>query len=202
MIFPIRTGSVSQKHSFSIYFSRSSRKYIFHVEQDILEIVNKTRLFFFNDQSRNMEPVFVEKLDERDVVTKTRNDMMEEPESKLYTAVEELRLSIVAFKKKLFNIVVSNNTQYNASSMGAMMGFHALFLQCIGYWISLLNNNLACKPIFTNSANSNEFMTLTNNMLNIKKYSSDAKTLLYTMLFTLSTQHPYDLGQPKKADLE
>lgn len=149
-----------------------------------------------------MEPLFVEQLDERDVVTKTRNDMMEEPESKLYTAVEELRLSIVAFKKKLFNIVVSNDTQHKASSMGAMMGFHALFLQCIGYWISLLNNNSACKPVFTNSTNTNDFNTLTKNILSIKQFSSDAKTLLYTMLFTLSTQHPYDLGQPKKEDLE
>ena len=149
-----------------------------------------------------MQPAFVEQLDERDVITKNRNDMMEEPESKLYNAIEEVRLAIIGFKKKLFNIIVSNDTQHKASSMGAMIEFHALFLQCIGYWIGILDNSPVPKPNFRNSTNSSIFENLTTNILTIKQYSSDAKVLLYTMLFNLSIQHPYNIGEPKKEDLE
>jgi len=149
-----------------------------------------------------MEPAFVEQLGGKDTTPTTRNDTLEEPESKLYTAVDEIRLAIIAFKKKLFNILVSNDTQYKASSMGAMMGFHALFLQCIGYWISLLTYKPTYKPAFTDSSNTNTFEALTRDILIVRNYSSDARTLLYTMLFNVSTQHPYDLGQPKKPDLE
>jgi len=150
-----------------------------------------------------MQPAFVNQLDDSDSNDLLqRNDTLEEPESKLYTAVEELRLSILVFKKKLFNIIVSNNTEHKASSIGAMMGFHALFLQSIGYWIGLLDNSPIPKPVFASSTNSNDFDNLTKNILTVKQYSSDARTLLYTMLFNLSIQHPYDLGQPKKEDLE
>ena len=149
-----------------------------------------------------MEPAFVKQIGGTDNDILQRNDLLEEPESKLYNAIEEVKLAIIAFKKKLFNILVSNDTDHKASSMGAMMGFHALFLQCIGYWIGLLDNSPVPKPNFTNSTNSSIFENLTTNILTIKNYSSDAKVLLYTMLFTLSTQHPYDLGQSKKEDLE
>lgn len=126
----------------------------------------------------------------------------ENEESKIYNIIDELKLDIIAFKKNLFNILVSNDNQYKASSMGAMVGFHALFLQTIGYWISLLNNNKHSKPIFKDSNINNEFDKLTKNILVIKSYSPNAGTLLYTMLFNLSIQHPYDLGQSKNADLE
>ena len=47
--------------------------------------------------------------------------------------IEELKKDIYQFKKQLYWDVVSNDKKHDASDLGAMTSFHALYLQTVGY---------------------------------------------------------------------
>jgi len=144
-----------------------------------------------------MEPAFIDKMDESGD-NMQRNDDMEEVSPKVISAVEELKIGIIQFKKEMFYNIVSNDSTHPASDTGAMMSFHALFLQCIGYWIGMLDNTNIPKPIFSDKKTIRDFDAITNAVKVTKQSSIDAKILLYSMLFTLSNKHPFDLGNQNK----
>jgi len=146
-----------------------------------------------------MEPAFIEKMDNSED-TLQRNDDMEEISPKVTLAVEEIKARIVQFKKELFYNIVSNDSTHPASNTGPMMSFHALFLQCIGYWIGMLDSTNIPKPIFVDNKSTREFDNLTNAIKITKQTSIDARVLLYSMLFSLSNKHPFDLGNQKTED--
>ena len=78
------------------------------------------------------------------------------------------------------------------------MSFHALFLQCIGYWIGMLDSSVVPKPVFVDKKTTDSFNAITNAVKVIKQTSIDAKILLYSMLFMQSNKHPFDLGEQKE----
>jgi hypothetical protein len=156
-----------------------------------------------------MEPAFIqrysnEELDlDLDLDSQQQNlEEMQEIDPKVYTAVDEIKQTLFAFKKQLFYDYVSNDNKHNASSIDAMAFFHALFLQCIGYWISMLDTRTIAKPIFTSKKNTRDFDSLSNAIEKIQKTSPDAKIIVYNMLFQFSLQHPFDLGVKKSNDVE
>jgi hypothetical protein len=113
-------------------------------------------------------------------------------------AMEKLRIAIFKFKQNLFEQIVNHDTNHNAADLGAMMSFHALFLQCISYWISLLDSSLVPEPQFSKESNSNEFQVLKDAILKVASSSPDARIHLYQLLFRFGQQHPFDLGTPEE----
>ena len=146
-----------------------------------------------------MEPAFIDKMDNSEDRLQ-RNDDMEEVNPNTISAIDELKAGIIQLKKQMFFNIVSNDTSHIASDKGAMMSFHALFLQCIGYWIGMLDSTNIPKPVFVDKKTTRDFDALTNAIKIIKESSIDAKVLLYSMLFMISNKHPFDLGNQKRED--
>ena len=128
-----------------------------------------------------------------------RNDTMEDINTETLKNIDTLKVNIIEFKKQLFNNVVSNDTTHAASDLGSMMSFHARFLESIAYWISLLDEKPRSEPTFEAGRDRMRFQKISKFIEDVSKTNSDARTLVYSMLFTFSTQHPYDMGtRPKK----
>jgi hypothetical protein len=128
-----------------------------------------------------------------------RNDTMADINSETLKSIDGLKVNIIDFKKQLFNNVVSNDTHHDASDLGSMMHFHSLFLQSIAYWIGLLDEKPRGEPQFEAGRDRVRFQTISKLIKNVSAMNADARTLVYSMLFTFSTQHPYDMGtRPKK----
>ena len=113
-------------------------------------------------------------------------------------AMEKLRSAIFKFKQNLFEQIVNQDMKHNAADLGAMMTFHALFLQCVSYWISLLDSSLVPEPQFSKESNSNEFQVLKDAISKVASSSPDARIHLYQLLFRFGRQHPFDLGAPEE----
>lgn len=149
-----------------------------------------------------MEPAFIQPLTEEQL---NQNDesMSDDDtnEIRLHTnilnAVEELRLGIYALKRKMFYELVSNDTRHNAGDMGSMITFHSLFLQAVSYWIGLLDSKPTPPPTLPKKL-VKDFKSLTNAIDTVAHEDSDARVLVYNLLFSFSTQHPFDLGEIKK----
>jgi hypothetical protein len=146
-----------------------------------------------------MEPAFVEPLTEEqlnegesiedDIETNTIHENTLE-------AVEHLHLGIYAFKKELFYKIVNDEGQKtNSADMGPMMTFHSLFLNCVSYWIGLLDSKPVAIPHFGKTGLKKDFDALTNAIDKVSHNTTDARVLVYNLLSTFSTQHPFDLGK-------
>ena len=121
--------------------------------------------------------------------------MEQEINPNIYSALEELKQGIYLFKKNLFYAIVSNDSKHDANSLGAMYSFHALFLQCVAYWIGMLDSTSIPKPKFSSETHTKEFQALTRAIQTIAQDSTDGRVLTYNLLFKFSTAHPYDLGK-------
>lgn len=137
-------------------------------------------------------------LDKEDDDQLNRNDDLEEINMKTREAIDTLRNDIFTFKKMVYGDVVSGDKKHSAGDMGAMMSFHAIFLQVIGYWIGLLDSAPVPPPIFKNNSEIKEFRQLTKTIQKLAETSQDARTLVYSLLFSFSTQHPFELGAPQE----
>ena len=133
-------------------------------------------------------------LDREDNDQLNRNDDLEEVNSKTREEISNLHDKIFEFKKSVYADIVSGDKEHSAGDMGAMMSFHALFLQIIGYWIGLLDSSPVPAPIFKTRSKTNEFKTLTTMIKSVSEKSQDARTLVYSLLSSFSTGHPFDLG--------
>ena len=122
------------------------------------------------------------------------NDV-EETNAEIQAGIETLQQDIYRFKKQLFLDVVSNDKQHDASDLGAMMTFHALYLQLIGYWIGLLDGRPVPSPNFGQKRNTAMFLDLTQAIKSLSKSNTDARILVYSMLTEFSLQHPFELGK-------
>jgi hypothetical protein len=151
-----------------------------------------------------MEPatVFPMDLDVEDADPLNRNDELEDIHINTQKAVEELKYGILQFKKEFFIDHVSNDSTHDAKDMGAMMNFHARFLQILAYWIGLLDNKPVPMPRFTTGRDQRKFKALTYAIETISKSDPDAHTLVYSLLFHFAQQHPFDLGQNEKNKTE
>ena len=110
------------------------------------------------------------------------------------STVEALKHDIYRFKKQLFLDIVSNDKKHDASDLGAMMTFHALYLQTVGYWIGILDGRPVPSPNFAKKQNTATFLDLTRNIQMLIKKNVDSRILVYSMLFNFSVQHPFELG--------
>lgn len=146
-----------------------------------------------------MESYFVLplKLDKEDDDQLNRNDDLEEINTKTREAIDILRDDIFKFKKMVYADIVSGDKIHTAGDMGAMMSFHAIFLQVIGYWIGLLDSAPVPPPTFKKDTETREFRQLTKAIKKLSEISQDARTLVYSILFSFSTQHPFELGAPE-----
>jgi len=148
-----------------------------------------------------MEPASVVPIDyDSDASDENQISEENEIELKIYDSIRELKEGIYTFKKQLFYSIVSNDSKHAAKDLGAMYSFHALFLQCIAYWIGMLDNTSVPKPKFPNQSQLKEFNALQSAIQTVANYSMDSKVLVYNLLFQFSTAHPFDLGEQKKED--
>ena len=149
-----------------------------------------------------MESYFVQPLDleggDPDVLA--RNDDLPEINAELRKSIDSLRERIFDFKKMFFSSFVSNDTEHDANTLNSMRSFHALFLQCIAYWIGLLDSAPVPVPKIPGQKEHAAFTMLTREIKDLVKESHDARTLVYSLLFQFSTQHPFDLGTPEKEE--
>lgn len=147
-----------------------------------------------------MQPAFVEPLTEEQLnsVSDEEGDIDDNVNETIVhkniaNAVNELQLAIYAFKKKMFYHIVSNDKAHSPGDIGSMMTFHSLFLQALGYWIGLLDSKPVPPPSLPKQL-VKDFKVLTSSIDKVAHEDLDARVLVYNMLFSFSTQHPYNLG--------
>jgi hypothetical protein len=116
---------------------------------------------------------------------------------KLYDAIDDLQDTIYAYKKKLYSNHVSANEKQQPNTILELNRFHSLFLQILGFWIGVLDDVPASTPTFsgpTQQADEKKWKAITKTLLTLADTSQDARTLVQSLLFQLSVQHPYDFG--------
>ena len=107
--------------------------------------------------------------------------------------IDKLKVQIGDFKKDLFFEYVSNDASHMAKNIGSMTSYHSIFLQCVAFWIGLLDNNQVVKPYLKKKDLEDEFKNLSKEIYKTSKINSDSRTLVYSLLLQVSTQYPYDL---------
>jgi hypothetical protein len=113
----------------------------------------------------------------------------------ILNAIEEVRSEIFDFKKHLFQTIVSNDKTHSSSNTGALMTFHAVWLQSIAYWIGLLDDKPVPRPIFSTNELNEAMDSVLEAIQVIDEYKTDGRTLLYALLTKISTEnYPFDLG--------
>jgi hypothetical protein len=139
-------------------------------------------------------------LKEDDTDTYERNDAMADITIETLKNIDVLKVNIIDFKKQLFMNLVSNDKNHKASDLGSMMSFHAVFLESVAYWIGLLDDKPVSQPDFEAGRDKLRFQKISKLIEEVSRMNPDARTLVYSMLFTFSTQHPYDMGTRPKID--
>jgi hypothetical protein len=129
-----------------------------------------------------------------------RADDLEAINAKTHEAIEDLQKNVYIFKRSLYDSLINHDTSHTPSDLGAMKSFHALFLQTVAYWIGMMDNYPVPKPQFSNDTLQKSFTTLSNTIQNLARSNTDANTLVYSLLFSFSTQHPFDLGEKQKKE--
>jgi hypothetical protein len=117
-------------------------------------------------------------------------------------ALQDLQSQIYKYKETLFQTVVNHDNDHDASDLGAMMKFHAIFLQSVAYWIGMLDNTPVPPPRFKGQQLQSMVQSITQAIQVLVKSSGSARTLVYQVLFRFSTQHAFDLGPQKKREDE
>lgn len=144
-----------------------------------------------------MEPAFVRPLpldddEDWDPLQIPDEDAIEPMNEQLLTSLKNLSSSIHSFKKDLFTTIVSYDKDHTADDLGAMMKFHSVWVQMIGCWIGLLDGRMTYEPTFPSSKHSKTFETITNEIKSLIQ-TMDGRTLVYSMLFNMSIEHPFNL---------
>ena len=135
-----------------------------------------------------------------DILNTPENDdeELQEVNQQTIDDIQTLQGEIHEFKRRLYRDLILEDTRHDSSDLGGMMTFHALFLQCVGYWIGCLDSVPVPMPKFAEKQMTAIFLDLTKQVETIRSESLDARVLLYSMLFNFSIQHPYNLGESKK----
>ncbi len=127
-----------------------------------------------------------------------RSDDLEAINAKTHEEIEELQKNIFSFKRSLYDTLINHDKDHTPSDLGAMKTFHALFLQTVGYWIGMMDSYPVPKPQFSNPKLETYFLSLSRSIQTLARSTTDANTLVYSLLFSFSTQHPFDLGVKQK----
>jgi hypothetical protein len=129
------------------------------------------------------------------------DDRLEEINIQTQNAVEAIKGAIIKFKRDFYRDYVGNDKGHNPNDLGAMMGFHALFLQALGFWIGLLDSKPVPKPTLESGRDRRIFDLITKSIQQVAA-SPDGRTLVYSLLFHFAQQHPFDLGQQQNVEDE
>lgn len=129
-----------------------------------------------------------------------RADELETINANTHEAIEQLQTDIFSFKRSLYDSLINHDKHHTPSDLGAMKTFHALFLQTVGFWIGMLDSYPVPVPRFQISSLQKSFQNLSKDIQTLAKTNQDANTLVYSLLFSFSTQHPFDLGQKQKKE--
>jgi hypothetical protein len=146
------------------------------------------RYIFGDDTTKDSEEFEVDSIKEEINTSKEENDINQT----IIDSVDTLKTDIYKFKKVLFFNLVSNDTKHSPSNISAIVEYHSVYLQCIAYWISLLDSTKVPEPLLQDDLET-MFQSLSKHILELSQSSSDAYTLVYSLLFQISTQHPFDL---------
>lgn len=122
------------------------------------------------------------------------DEKLEEINIQTQHAVEDIKHAILKFKADFYKEYVGNDKNHNPQELGAMMGFHALFLQALGFWIGLLDNKPVPKPVLESGHERRSFYLITKAIQKVIS-NPDGRTLVYSLLFHFAQQHPFDLGR-------
>ena len=114
-------------------------------------------------------------------------------------AVEGIKRAIQKFKSDFYRGYVGNDKGHNPNDLGAMMGFHALFLQALGFWIGLLDSKPVPKPTLESGRDRRTFDLITKSIQQVAA-NPDGRTLIYSLLFHFAQQHPFDLGKQQNVE--
>ena len=122
------------------------------------------------------------------------NEKIEEVNHKILDAIDTLNTNIYKFKEITYNDIVNHDKSHDASDMGAMMTYHALFLQAIAFWIGLMDSQSVPLPDYSSENHRRLLNRLTKKILEISALGVDARTQVYSLLVRFSTQHPFQLA--------
>ena len=112
-------------------------------------------------------------------------------------SIDKLKKDIYDFKEQLYHHLILNDTKHEANDLGSMMTFHSIFLQTIAYLIGELDSQLVPEPKFTVGRDKATFLKLKEKIRRLSDESSEARILIYSLLFQFSTQHAFDMGGKK-----
>jgi hypothetical protein len=145
-----------------------------------------------------MEPLYINPLDleSEDEEIQTGGEVeLKETNALMLNAIEDLRNIVFNFKRHLFKTIVSDDTIHSSSSSGALMTYHAVWLQSVAFWISLLDSKTVPKPSLSTEELNKDMDYIINAIHVIDEYKTDGHILLYALLTKISTEnYPFDLG--------
>jgi hypothetical protein len=153
-----------------------------------------------------MEAAFVKPInleeEDTDILQIPEDDSLPEINKALYDKIDALEQDIYTLKRLLYTELVSKDTNHSSQDMGAMTTFHSFFLFCISYFIGLLDGQPVPEPMLQNYSKKikSTFDSVKDSINSTAKESSDARTLLYSLLFRFSTSHPFQLQVKKVED--
>ena len=153
-----------------------------------------------------MEAAFVKPMnleeEDTDILQIPEEGSLPEINKALYDEIDTLEQEIYTLKKLLYTEIVSKDTNHSSQDMSPMTTFHSFFLFCISYFIGLLDGQPVPEPMLQNYSKKvrNTFDTVKDRILSTAKESSDARTLIYSLLFRFSTDHPFQLQVKKVED--
>jgi hypothetical protein len=153
-----------------------------------------------------MEAAFVKPMnleeEDNDILQIPDEGSLPEINKALYDEIDTLEQEIYTLKKLLYTEIVSKDINHTSQDMSPMTTFHSFFLFCISYFIGLLDGQPVPEPMLQNYSKKirTTFDTVKDRILSTAKESSDARTLVYSLLFRFSTGHPFQLQVKKVED--
>ncbi len=114
-----------------------------------------------------------------------------QPDPNLQKEIEEYTDKLDNFKYELYTQIVQKDNSHSANSIDPLYNYHAFYLQCIGFWIGVLDHGNLSLPYSTNTSIKKYQDDLTALTLKFKEQSTDARILAYSVLMKKSTEHPY-----------
>jgi len=101
------------------------------------------------------------------------------------------------FKRELYKQYVQNDNMHEPDDLGGMYTYHSLLLECIAYWIGLLDDTTKKMPEFEmNTILKSEVQSIKTLILELNK-SHSSRPLAYNTLSKISIEDKFLLTQAK-----
>jgi hypothetical protein len=101
------------------------------------------------------------------------------------------------FKRELYKHYVQDDTTHDPDDLGGIYAYHSILLECIGYWISLLDSDTKKMPEFEmNNVLQSEAQSIKTLIDELNK-SHTSRPLAYNTLSKISIEDKFLLTQAK-----